>query len=163
MGIATSPITDKQITIHLPLKIEGHYRVLAHDAQTGRLIHEQRTRNTIPDNGWLGIFTRMFKSDATLSFYNWLAIGIDGSATASNQAALVNEKFRTAIAQAKATKDGVTVVAFIGPTQGNGETYREVGLFNAASGGLILNRAIHDPQAKTSSISLTYISEIVRV
>jgi hypothetical protein len=87
-----------------------------------------------------------------------VAIGTDGTAATSADTALGAEVLRatpTSVVNYSAVSVGFKL--FVSSSQANGDTLREIGLFDASSGGNMMARSVSFmPIVKSSSITVTF-------
>ena len=82
------------------------------------------------------------------------ALGGGSTAAAKGQTALISETYRASVTERTAGSTTVTIKYRFPSNAGNGVTYREAGLFDAASGGNMFARIVlSSPIDKTSSIA----------
>ena len=85
-----------------------------------------------------------------------MARGSNNTAASASDTALNTETERNALTSTTISS-GQIVYQYLEPsTANNGQTFREAGLFNAASGGTMLNRWTHPDIVKNSSIQILY-------
>lgn len=89
-----------------------------------------------------------------------LAVGDDGSAVSSSDSGLTNEVFRKAVSSTGDNGKNITTQTLIETGEGNGNTFREIGLVSASSGGTFFNHAVVSKEQKTDDISITYEVEL---
>lgn len=82
-------------------------------------------------------------------------IGSGTTPAAAGDTALQAQLLSANITQMSSANGVLTVRFFLGSTQGNGNSYTEAGIKNAA--GVLLGRFIHTSYAKTTSVTATYI------
>ena len=86
-----------------------------------------------------------------------MAIGTDNTAASATDTSLGSEVLRKALATSQQGNTGVvTVKMAVLSTEANGQSLKEVGVFNASSGGTMLNRIVHTQIDKTSSFEQRY-------
>jgi hypothetical protein len=147
---------------HDSIGIRGYGIIEIHDAVTGALLAEQRYDNVIVDYVRAQI-VQAFKGAATSLEVTHIAIGTDGTAALRTDTALGAEVIRsvpTAVIDYSAYEVGFKL--FLSASQGNGSTFREIGLFDAPSGGNMFARSTSfAPIAKNSAITITF-THIIR-
>ncbi len=132
-------------------------RLFARIAEAPQLvIARAASRNKTTLNGKRQALALPFAQGST--FWSHVAFGINSAAPTLGDAALYDEKIRVPIASVTPTDDGVnamlTVRAVLSQTQGNGFTYTEAAIVNAAVGGLLYNRVVYPPVEKTDQYYL---------
>jgi len=94
----------------------------------------------------------------------YIAIGTDSTSPAETDTSLIAEVGRKGMDSGYPSVSGSSVTfrstwTTLEPV-GQPYTLRELGLFNAATGGVMLNRIIFDPISKTSEIELIVVVKI---
>lgn len=85
-----------------------------------------------------------------------LAVGTGSGTPASGDTALGAEVFRDVFTQITTSTAAMVVRYYLGPNDANGNTLREAGLFNAASGGTLFARRLFSSAiVKTIDIAVT--------
>ena len=85
------------------------------------------------------------------STFTHIAVGDDNTTPTTGDTTLGNELLRIAFTDTTGPTNGVYTMSMrISTTQLNGNTIREIGVFNAASGGTMLTRLLTTEYAKTS-------------
>ena len=99
---------------------------------------------------------------STVTWPTHIGIGTGSTPVTASDAALVTEVYpygssRSLISSATntITKKAVYQLSLL-PAQANGNSLKEVGAFNAATGGTMTNRMVHNQIIKTSSFELIY-------
>jgi len=131
--------------------------VLQHRNAGGTLLAEITATNMVVTAGKVLIADRMLATPSKAAV-GYLAVGKSDTATAVTQTALSNETARTANAFTAAAAAGVlTYTATLPAGVGTGKI-REVGLFNASSGGDMLCRTTFAviQKAQTDTLSITW-------
>lgn len=119
-------------------------------------LRSSKTHNVITDDYLDEIARAMNQANsATLAQPTHAAVGTDGSAENGSQSALQNEVARDSLDTQDNNDNEFTATAFYDSGEANGNTIREVGLFDSASGGTMINRAVVPEESKTSGITLT--------
>lgn len=85
----------------------------------------------------------------------WIAIGSGTTAVSAGQTALVTETARVAVSSSTNTGAVITVVATVPAGTGTG-TVEEVGIFNAASVGTMVARALTGTITKPAGLGLQF-------
>jgi hypothetical protein len=111
----------------------------------------------------------MFTTDGKELIISWLAgdtvnapdttnghigFGTDNTAATEEDSALGSESLRRIVTTITKSGKRIEFEATVPTTIGNGTTFRELGLFNAASGGTMLQRIAHGDISKTSTFSI---------
>lgn len=139
------------------LALWGGGIVEVHDAATGELLHREEYTNVITNYARAELM-QSFKGIVADVGVTHVAVGSDGTAALPTDTALGNEVVRqvpTTVVDYSATEIGWKL--FLSASVGNGTTFREIGLFNAASGGDMMARSVSfTPIAKNSSITITF-------
>lgn len=86
-------------------------------------------------------------------FPTHIALGTNDTPPTVDDIALYDEQVRTLITSRVPAEGQSTIRAYFGSTVGNGPTYKECGMFNAA--GALVARAIFAGVAKTSAVTIT--------
>lgn len=147
---------------HDAVHLHGHGIIEVHDAATGALLRTERYTNVITDYTRAELIAA-FKGVAPSVDVTHIAIGTDGTAAAASDTALGAEVLRdtpTSVVDYSAVEVGFKL--FISASVGNGNTFREIGLFDAPSGGNMMARSTSfTPIAKNSAITITF-THIIR-
>lgn len=109
---------------------------------------------------WMTIMRNILYGDSD-AVPSHIAIGTGTTAVTVSDTAMETELFRKAIDSK--TKPNLISVMFQGTlssAEGNGTTFTEVGVFNAASGVTMVNHLIHTGILKASTFELRYQIEI---
>ena len=107
----------------------------------------RRFANLVVDGGLAWIASRMVAAPAAMSH---MAIGFNQTAVAAWNTGLYQEAARAPLESATQAGAVSTYVATFQPGTAIGQV-AELGIFNAASGGTMLNRVAFPPQGKNSS------------
>lgn len=83
-----------------------------------------------------------------------IALGTGTTAAAATDTTLVTEVERKSAAKSKSNTHTVAYSSTWATTEGNGNTFTEVGAINAASGGTLANRQVFPGFAKTVDYEL---------
>ena len=132
------------------LQIGENVVIQVHDAQSGRLIHEQRISNMVTDSGLTFIRDLI---DETQQGIIEFASGTDLSPTVVGHTALGAEVYRNSVSSRAKVGFDITHRCFIPPTSANGNTLYEAGLFGTS--GALFSRVVHDGIVKTVSVTVT--------
>lgn len=147
------------IEILLPRVVcRANVEVKTVDARTGRVLRRTRQHNLVVDSGLQLMRDVIFGGAASIGYG---AVGTDATAPVASDVELGNEVFRDAIGSS--TKQGGVGVPYglvmkfvVGSQSGNGNTFREAGLFNANPGGLMFARVTPEEVVKSDSILVIY-------
>lgn len=143
------------------ISLFGHGTVEVHDAKTGALLYREDYTNVITDYVRENMILSL-KGTPTSWEITHIAIGSDGTAASSSQTALGNELIRslpTQIIDYTAYQVGYRL--FFSASQNNGDTFREIGLFDASTGGNMFARSVSfTPITKNSNITVTFTHKI---
>ena len=138
------------------IDLTANVHVAVHDAVTGELLSEQTQSNLVVDAG-LNLIRDFLDGDAPTAITHF------GYGTGTNAVTAADTALQTQTARATLTSKVGTVskqwqaTYYMSSTTGNGNTYGEVGLFNAASGGTMFARVKLSPTiVKTASIAVTF-------
>ena len=138
------------------IDLTANVHVAVHDAVTGELLSEQTQSNLVVDAG-LNLIRDFLDGDAPTAITHF------GYGTGTNAVTAADTALQTQTARATVTSKTGTVskqwqtTYYMSSTTGNGNTYGEVGLFNAASGGTMFARVNLSPTiVKTASIAVTF-------
>lgn len=126
--------------------VAGRLRIFKNDT----LITE--VDNLVVDTGFAFLASRAVGAAATVMSH--MAVGSNATAAAAGDIALGAEEGRVALSSAAASGDEVTYTATF-PAGTATAVLREAGIFNAGSGGTMLNRAVFDAISKGASDSVT--------
>lgn len=138
------------------LALTGALVVEIRSARTGRLLRRLRQHNVVTNGGRQATRDAWDATITPPTPPTHLAFGTDATAAAATQTALVAEVFRSLLASRARTAQQIVFKHFLSDVQANGNTLREFGLFNAASGPLMFTRAVlASAIVKTSSITVT--------
>ncbi len=123
------------------------------DVRTGRRLSRSWRHNLVVDAG-LDLLRDLVYGDAeTLSH---CGVGTDATAPAAGDVALGAEVFRDQLSQRTKQSAELVIKFVLGSQQANGETLREAGLFNAASGGTMYARVTPEEIGKTDAILVIF-------
>lgn len=140
------------------LTMSGRVLIQVHDAATGRLLQELRTRNLIVNSGLAFLIDRG-KGD-TFNIANFFAVGTGNNPPAATDTLLGSEVFRTQIATSRRIGSNQwEIKGFVASGQANGYTLQEFAVFGVpdANTGPMLCRLIYSPISKNTSSTITYI------
>ena len=91
------------------------------------------------------------------SYITHIAVGDDDTAIAVADTALYSEVLREeALTPIITTANTLTASLFLDVTEANGETIKEIGVFNANSGGTMVSRNLTIPKEKTANKEFFY-------
>jgi len=122
--------------------------------ENGELKMEQRVHNLVVDAGENHIADQLSSSPGGAAM-GWMAIGTGSTAAAFGDTALGAETDRNALTS---RTDSVNVVTYVGTWSagdGTNAALREAGIFNAASTGTMLARAVYSNIDKQAGDTLT--------
>lgn len=125
------------------IRLRGKVTVRVFDAKTMKLLQAVTVKNLVVNVGLQEALDKLFNLDPGAAFA-YCAVGSDNTAPAAGDTALGSELARSLFDECSRTGQVVTTDTWFGSSEGNG-TWRESGLFNAASGGTMLARALFDP------------------
>lgn len=83
-----------------------------------------------------------------------MAVGVSGAAATVGDTALGSEVTRKAIQEVTQGTSDVIVSLFLNSTESNGNSLKEVGVFDAGAAGNLLERNVFTTIAKTSSLEV---------
>ena len=89
-----------------------------------------------------------------LTSSTYLATGTGTTASTAADTTLETELIRKARQESSTGTSDVVVSVFLGSTEGNGSDHTEVGAFDAAASGNMMNRVVFPAINKTSAIDL---------
>ena len=139
------------LTLAGEMALMGRLTLLEVEAATGRLVRRQERKNLTLLLGKRLALELLFGQHS--HFVQYLALGDNATPAALNDPALYNELLRgplTSVSLDDDTVNGLCTVRFIaGTTMGNGNTYREAGLFN--DNNVCYARAVFSDVAKNDS------------
>lgn len=121
----------------------------------GRLLEQHKTHNRVTDAGRSLAAARLENGTPTAGLTHF-AVGTSSSTPQATDVSLGAEVFRSVITQYIPAAQKITVRYFLGTGDANGNTLVECGALNAASGGVLYARAVHNPVTKTASKTVTY-------
>lgn len=139
-----------------PDRLTGVLTLLEYDVESNEEMSREVSKNlTLLAGKRLGL--ELIFGNHT-HFVQYLAAGDNATIPALADVTLYNELLRGTITSAVFDDDGANGLATIryvmGTTQGNGETFREAGLFN--DNDVMYARVVHSDKAKTSSKIIIY-------
>lgn len=124
------------------IKLQGKVTVRVFDAKSMDLLHSQSINNLVVNAGLQETLDLLFGLGGTA--FGYCAVGSDNTAPAAGQTTLGDELARSIFDDCSRSAQVVTANTWFGASEGNG-TWREGGIFNAASAGKMLARALFDP------------------
>ena len=146
------------------LKVKGQYSFEIYDVD-GQLRDSWKSDNLVV-NGGLAFITGLLGGTGTVPTY--LALGTSSTAVAGSQTALVSEITTDGLARAEGTvsqeTDTVTDDTFQITETFNAtgsQTIEEAGVFNAASGGTMLSRALTGTKAISNGENIVVTYQLV--
>jgi predicted RNA-binding Zn-ribbon protein involved in translation (DUF1610 family) len=125
------------------IRLRGKVTARVYDAKTMKLLQTVTVKNLVVTVGLQEALDKLFGLDPDAVF-SYCAVGSDNTAVTAGDTALGSELARSDFDECSRTGQVVTVDTWFGSSEGNG-TWRESGLFNAASNGTMLARALFDP------------------
>lgn len=131
--------------------MKGNVLIQTKDALTNEILSEQRVRNLVTVSG-CGLIAKLLEGTAAGPY--WIAIGTGSTAATLGDTALEVEVLRVPIISIASSGPSFSIAAYIGSGLANGYTIREVGLFNAASGGTLFARAIISSVVKNATTTI---------
>jgi hypothetical protein len=132
-----------EIRLRGKVRLRGKLTARVYNAETMKLLQTVTVKNLVVNVGLQEALDKLFglNPDAVFSY---CAVGSDNTPPAAGDTALGSELVRSDFDECSRTGQVVTVDTWFGSSEGNG-TWRESGLFNAASNGTMLARALFDP------------------
>lgn len=124
------------------IRLHGKVSVKVFNSKTMDLLQSFTVKNLVVNVGLQEALDLLFGLGGTT--FGYLAVGSDNMAPAAGQTALGSEIARSGFDECSRSGQVVTASAWFGASEGNG-TWRESGLFNAASAGKLLARCLFDP------------------
>lgn len=132
------------------LKATGELNIILRDSQ-GNIKVNVQVPNLVVTVGKTAIASRLV--GASTAIMSHMAIGSGATAPAASQTTLVTEATRSALTSATNTGNEVNYSAIFG--SGTSIAVTEAGLFNAASGGIMLSRTTFPVVNKDTADTLT--------
>ena len=124
------------------IMLRGQVTVRVFDAKSMDLLQTVSIKNLVVNAGLQEALDLLFGLGGTA--FGYVAVGSDGTAPAAGDTALGAEIARSDFDSCSRSGQVVTADTWFGASEGNG-TWRESGIFNAASAGKMLSRALFDP------------------
>ena len=124
------------------IRLRGKVTVRVYDVKSMDLLQSLNIENLVVNAGLQEALDLLFGLGGTA--FGYVAVGSDGTAPAAGDTALGSEIARSDFDSCSRSGQVVTADTWFGASEGNG-TWRESGLFNAASAGKMLSRALFDP------------------
>lgn len=122
--------------------------------ENGELKFEERVNNLVVDAGENHIADQLSSSPGGAAM-GWMAIGTGSTAAAFGDTALGTEVDRNALTSRTDSANVVTYVGTWAAGDGTNAALREAGIFNAASTGTMLARAVYSNIDKQAGDTLT--------
>ncbi len=143
-------------TVHLGTNVDIQIWTRDRRYKSGRrLIGRQRKRNLTVDAGLN--FVRDLLNSGGANGITHFGYGTGSTAAASSDTDLGTHVARAAVTGKTATSKTLTVTYYLPTGTANGNTLREIGLFNAAAAGTMYARAVlASAIVKTATISVTF-------
>src|SRR6185436_9816512 len=118
-----------------------------------RLLRTQRKHNLVVDAGMN--FIRDLLNSGGANGITHFGYGTSSTAVSASDTALITQVARDVVTSKTTSSKTLVVTYFMTTTTANGNTLREIGLFNASSSGTMYARAVlASAIVKTSSISV---------
>ena len=119
-----------------------HIKVI--DVETGETVDERRMHNLVSDAG-LNILRDSIRSGTSYNL-GWCAFGSGTTAPAAGDTALQSEiaGLRFVVTAVESASKRLVYSIYLSESEANGNTLAEIGLFTAASGGIMYCRALID-------------------
>jgi len=124
------------------INLRGKVTVRVYDVKSMDLLLSLTVENLVVNVGLQEALDLLFGLGGTA--FGYVAVGSDNTAPAAGDTALGSEIARSDFDECSRSGQVVTADTWFGASEGNG-TWRESGLFNAASAGKMLSRALFDP------------------
>jgi len=119
-----------------------------------RVLSSQQTHNLIVTDGLNWVRDRLLGTETDQITH--MARGSGSTAVTAADSALDTETERDAVTSTVVSSASITWQYLEGTTSNNGQTFREAGLFDAASSGTMFNRWVHTDIEKTSAKQILY-------
>jgi hypothetical protein len=116
-------------------------RVCVQDVRTGLWQPHDEGHNLVTDAG-LDLLRDRLRGVNVVGPLSHFAIGTGSTPAAAGDTALENEVFREVFTQVTFSPAAMVVRHYLGPNDANGNTLREIGLFNASSGPVLCARRV---------------------
>lgn len=136
------------------MRITGNVTIDVCDAETGRLLRREVAHNLVLLVGRNMIRDALFGDPMTPP--NRMALGTSATPVSPSQISLGAEVWRDVLTTRAKGSAAITFKYFLTSTTGNGTTFREAGLVNAAVGGQLFGRVVYAEIAKTASITILF-------
>jgi hypothetical protein len=131
-------------------------RVWVQDVRTGLWRPHDTGHNLVTDSG-LDVLRDRLRGVNVVGPISHFALGTGSAAPVAGDTALQNEVFRDVFTQVTFSTAAMVIRYYLGPNDANGNTLREVGLFNAASGpSLVARRVMGTPINKDIDTASTF-------
>lgn len=126
-----------------------------YDSATGALIDHRATHNLVVSAG-LSLIVALLAGTATVGVTHF-GYGTGTTAVTASDTALATQLARDVVTQTSQSAGTLTVKYYLSSGTANGNTLGEVGLFNAATGGTMVARALLSPTiTKTLAIQVVF-------
>jgi len=136
------------------MPLRGHVSVSIYGQASGALLKTIEQDNLITQGG--RSLTAAWMSGGVEAAPSHIALGTDSTTPQVSDIALGVEYYRQVITDRQNATVQVIYKLFVSTGSANGQTIREVGLFNAPAGGFMFARAVlSQPIVKTTAITLT--------
>ena len=137
------------------MRLRGRVTVRVYDAETMKLLQTVTAENLVVNAGLQEALDKLFNLSPDAAFA-YVAVGSDNTSPTSGDTALGSELARSVFDECSRAGQVVTTDTWFGSSEGNG-TWRESGLFNAASGGTMLARALFDPSISKDTTKVVQV------
>ena len=182
-GIDNVGVTDKlrllksrldRLSIKEYPKVSGEAKIIVRDAETMKVLREQKIRNVLT-NGGLGVFAQALASpfgvyvDTAFKRYYWYLVLGTGSGTPSNTDTSLFTPVEGSAKHGSLSATGSSTTYYVRylPEEANGYTYTEVGVYdkvgytdsepNSYDTGVLINHLMLSPTLeKTSAILVDF-------
>lgn len=132
----------------------GRLVIEVRSARTGRLVKRLEQKNLVVNTG-LNLIRDLLGNQGVQPLSH-CAVGTSNTAANTGQTTLVAEVYRSAITQFTTSALTLTVKHYLSSTQANGNTLREIGLFNDGTAGSMYARSVFGtPITKTGLLTVT--------
>ncbi|MDW8045633.1 MAG: hypothetical protein RMJ31_07710 [Nitrososphaerota archaeon] len=136
------------------LKLKGEVRVIVRDAKTNEIIEEQKVNNLIVNVGKYQICDLLI--GANTNSFTHCGVGSSNQTPQINDTDLVNPIGARKLYTDRFRTNNIATFSFFFASTDNNGIWRECGLFNAPTGGVMLARALFTSEiVKDSSKTCT--------
>ena len=179
-GIDNVGVTDKlrllksrldRLSIKEYPKVSGEAKIIVRDAETMKVLREQKIRNVIT-NGGLGVFAQALASPfaSNSNRYYWYLVLGTGSGTPSNTDTSLFTPVEGSAKHGSLSATGSSTTYYVRylPEEANGYTYTEAGIYDKVpdsgtpyTSGVLINHLMLSPTLeKTSAILVDFYMTI---